>query len=292
MNFSTSVHALTEWSQPVRSFRQVLAEAVQIGFKGIMLMHLPGGPVLTSASPDPQAAMLDLAQSDLGLVRKAVEDAGLQVACVYQALMKVGDEAEMAATVEALVALGKTAQALGTHILLPNAGSAPKAKTPLADKRELVARVARVMGEALGQCPQGTVIAPDVHYQGVIETVADCEELFHQAPESRVGITLNIGHMTTLKQEGWRLLEKHPDRVHVVAWKDHLLQPPPEATHPIYSVQLGTGDSPFAEYARRIPDDGGPYLHLITFEHVPLERKKPALAASLRYMQDLWAQTH
>lgn len=292
MNFSTSVHALTEWSQPVRSFRQVLAEAAEIGFKGIMLMHLPGGPVLTSANPDPQAAMLDLAQSDLGLVRRTVEDAGLRVACVYQALMKVGDEAEMAATVGALIALARIAEALGSHILLPNAGSTAQARTPLADKRELVGRVAQVMSEALGRCPQGIVMAPDVHYQGIIETVADCEELFRQASDPRVGVTLNIGHMTTLKQEGWRLLEQYPDRVHVVAWKDHLLQPPPEATHPIYSVQLGTGDSPFAQYARRIPADGGPYLHLITLEHVPLERKKPALAASLRYMQDLWAQTH
>lgn len=292
MNFSTSVHALTEWSQPVRSFRRVLAEAAEVGFKGIMLMHLPGGPVLTAASPDPQGAMLDLAWSDLELVRRAVEDAGLQVTCVYQALMKVGDEMEMAATAEALVALARMAQALGAHILLPNAGSTAQARTPLADKGELVARVALVMSEALAQCPPSARMAPDVHYQGIIETVADCEELFRQAPDPRVGITLNIGHMTTLKQEGWRLLEEHPERVHVVAWKDHLLQPPPEATHPVYSVQLGTGDSPFAKYARRIPADGGPHLHLITFEHVPLERKKPALAASLQYMRDLWAQTH
>jgi hypothetical protein len=88
------------------------------------------------------------------------------------------------------------------------------------------------------------------------------------------------------------LLEEYPNRVSVVAWKDHLVPPPPDAPHPIYSVELGTGQSPFAEYARRLPSDGGNRLQLITFEHVPLEAKKGSLLRSLQYMQRLWAETH
>lgn len=292
MNFATSVHALTEWGQPVKSFRQVLAEAAEVGYSGIMLMHVPGQHALTAENPDPPGAMIDLAQSDLGFVRKVVEEAGLTVGCVYQALMKVGDEAEMAGTIDGLTDLAKWGEVLGTNIVLPNAGAAPQPQMPAADKRELIGRVAAVLTEAVDASPAGTRIAPDIHYGGILETVADCEELFRLTSEPRVGIALNIGHMTTLHQEGWRLIDDHADRVPVIAWKDHLLQPPAGHTHPIYSVELGTGDSPFAEYARRLPADGGPHLHLITFEHVPLEQKKDSLGRSLQYLQKLWAQTH
>lgn len=292
MTFATSVHALTDWSQPVKSFRQVLGEAAELGFGGIMLMHLPGQPALTAETPDPAAAMLDLQQSDLALVRQAVEEVGLRVACVYQGLMKVGDTGEMAETTGGLSALGRMGRPLGTNLVLPNAGVAPQPRMPLAEKEDLLERVAQVMMTALQYAPPGTKFAPDIHYGGIIETVEDARWLFQRVAEPRIGITLNIGHMTTMHQEGWRLLEEAPERIHVVAWKDHLLQPPPEATHPIYSVELGTGDSPFAEYAKRLPADGGDRLHLITFEHVPLEQKKAALGRSLQYMQRLWAETH
>jgi sugar phosphate isomerase/epimerase len=292
MNFGTSVHALTEWSQPVKSFRQVLGEAAEIGYSSIMLMHLPGGPALTAATPDPQAAMLDLAQSDLALVRQAVADAGLTVGCVYQGLTKVGNADEIAATTRGLTALAHMAEAFGTDIVLPNAGAAPRALMPHEEKLELITALAGAMTAALNDAPAATRIAPDIHYGGIIETVADCRALYRLAPDPRVGITLNIGHMTTQGEAGWTLLEQDAERVHVVAWKDHRVPPPPEATHPIYSVELGTGQSPFANYAVRLPEDGGGRLQLITLEHVPLEQKKGALQRSLQYMQKLWIETH
>jgi sugar phosphate isomerase/epimerase len=292
MNFGTSVHALTEWGQPVRSFRQVLAEAAEIGFTSIMLMHVPGGPVVNTHSPDAATPMIDLALSDLVQVREAVESAGLTVACVYQGLTKVANEEEVQATAQGLAALARMAEALGTNVVLPNAGAAPAPRMPSKEKVDLIAAFARAMEVALQDSPATTRIAPDVHYGGIIETVADCRELFGVTPDPRIGIALNIGHMTTLEQEGWVLLEEYPNRVSVVAWKDHLVPPPPDAPHPIYSVELGTGQSPFAEYARRLPSDGGNRLQLITFEHVPLEAKKGSLLRSLQYMQRLWAETH
>jgi len=291
MQFGTSVHALTDWSAEVKPFRQVLAEAAGLGFAQIMLMNLPGQAALT-ADNDPQGAMIDLEQSDISLVRDAVADAELQVCCVYQGLMNVGSEAEAAATAEGLMRLADLALGLQTDILLPNAGVAPEAKLPLVQKAELLDRLSRMVAEVLRRIPSHLKIAPDIHYGGVIETVADCLCYFDQIPDPRAGITLNIGHMTTLGEEGWRLLERHPERVHIVAWKDHLLQPPPEATHPIYSVELGTGDSPFERYARLLPPDGGPHKHLITFEHVPLAEKQAALGRSLQYLRKLWGETH
>lgn len=291
MEFGTSVHALTDWSAEVKPFRQVLGEAAELGFAQIMLMNLPGQAALT-ADNDPAGAMIDLAQSDLSLVRDAVAEAGLEVGCVYEGLMRVADEAEAAQTVAALERLADLALGLRTDILLPNAGVAPEPKLPSSEKQPLVQRLARVVANVLDTIPTHLKIAPDIHYGGVLETVADCEYYFSLIPDPRAGITLNIGHMTTLHQEGWRLLESHPERVHIVAWKDHLLQPPPEATHPVYSVELGTGDSPFERYARVLPADGGPHRHLITFEHVPLAEKKAALGRSLQYMRKLWSETH
>ena len=291
MEFGTSVHALTDWSAEVKPFRQVLGEAGELGFAEIMLMNLPGQAALTVAS-EPQGAMIDLEASDLALVREAVAEAGLTVCCVYQGLMQVGTEEESAQTAAGLKKLADLALGLQAEILLPNAGVAPRAQTPLTEKRELLDRLCRTVAEVLDEIPSHLKIAPDIHYGGVLETVADCLYYFDQILDPRAGIGLNIGHMTTLGEEGCRLLELHPERVHIVAWKDHLVPPPPEATHPIYSVELGTGQSPFERYARLLPADGGPHKHLITFEHVPLAEKKPALGRSLQYMRKLWSETH
>jgi len=288
MKIGTSVHALTEWASPVKPFRQVVAEAAELGFASLMLMNTPGQDALT-ADHDPPGALVDLEASDLGLVKQVVGDAGLEVACVYQGLMRVGDEAERAATVAGLQRLAEMAMFLETNVVLPNAGAAPRAQMPAAEKTELVAAVAAVVSEALGAFPPGLKIAPDIHYGGLLETVADCERYFALCPDPRAGITLNIGHMTTLGEPGWRLIEEHPDRVHVIAWKDHLVPPPPGATHPVYSVELGTGQSPFARYVQAAkPLDHGQWLHLITFEHVPLADKKAALGRSRGYLERLW----
>lgn len=291
MRFGTSVHALTDWSAEVKPFRAVLAEAAALGFEGIMLMHLPGQAALT-ADNDPQGAMIDLEASDRDLVRRAVAEAGLGVWALYQGLMKVADEDEAAGTVRGLTQLAEMAAQLGTDILLPNAGGAPRPLMPAAEKDALIRRLADVIARVLDTSPPSLKIAPDVHYGGVIETVADCRRLFDLVPDARAGITLNIGHMTTLREEGWRLLEESPERVHVVAWKDHLLEPPPAHGHAVYSVELGTGDSPFERYARLIPADGGPHTHLVTFEHVPLAEKAAALGRSLHYLRALWERTH
>jgi len=292
MILGTSVHALTEWTQPLKSFREVLSDAAEIGFGGIMLMHVPGQPALTPEDLDPPTALIDLAQSDISLVRQAAVGKGLRIMCLYQALMNVDTPQKKAETIKALSALCRLAQELGTDIALPNAGVAPRPRMPLSDKEPLLEAFAEAIATVLAETPPHIKIAPDVHFGAILETVQDCIWLFQRLADVRAGITLNIGHMTTLQQPGWRLLEEYPERVHVVAWKDHLLTPPASHSHPVYSVELGTGDSPFAEYVRRLPPDGGPHVHLITLEHVPLDEKKAALARSRQYIQRLWADIH
>jgi sugar phosphate isomerase/epimerase len=286
MHIGTSMHALTDFGNDVKPFHEALADIAECGFDTVMLMNFPGRPTLAAGSR-PECSLIDLEASDPDAVQEAVRSAGLEVAALYQACMNVGSDDETAVSAETVKELVKLAQGLGTSTVIPNAGAAPAPGVPTEAKEQLIGRVARVLMTALQGAPDDTRLAIDIHYGAVVETVADCVRLFEFAPDPRAGITLNIGHMTTNRQAGWLLLEHHADRCHVVAWKDHLLDPPPEATHPVYSVELGKGDSPFEKYVAALPDGGEGREHLITFEHVPLAEKKAALRRSLEYLKGL-----
>jgi sugar phosphate isomerase/epimerase len=285
MRIGTSLHALTDFGEDVKPFRQALAEAAECGFETVMLLNFPGRPPVTEDGPG--CALVDLGASDPEVVQTAVREAGLGPAFVYQACTNVADDAAADASGEALAGLMALAARLGASIAIPNAGLAPAPLMPVEEKEVLLQRMARMAMKALEGAPPEVSVAFDIHYGAALESAADCRRLFGLAPDVRAGIALNIGHMTTCRQEGWRLLEDHPERVHVVAWKDHLLRPPPEATHPVYSVELGTGDSPFPRYAQALRGRADSVEHLITFEHVPLAEKKDALRRSLTYLKGL-----
>ncbi len=286
MRIGTSMHALTDFGNDVKPFHEALADIADCGFDTVMLMNFPGRPSLAPGAR-PECSLIDLEASDPDAIRQAVRDAGLEVAAVYQACMNVASDDETAVSAEAARELVQLAQRLGTSTAIPNAGAAPAPRMPVAEKTQLIARVARVLMSALDGAPEDTRLAIDIHYGAAVETVADCVRLFELAPDPRAGITLNIGHMTTNREAGWLLLEHHADRCHVVAWKDHLLSPPPEARHPVYSVELGKGDSPFEKYIAALPEGGEGREHLITFEHVPPEEKKESLRRSLDYLKGL-----
>jgi len=286
MRIGTSLHALTDFGNDVKPFCQALAEAAECGFETVMLMNFPGQPPVT-AGEGPRCCLVDLEASDPEVVRQTVAAAGLVPAFVYQACTNVADDEAAAQSGRAMGNLVALARSLGASVIIPNAGVAPAPLMPVPEKEDLLQRVAGAAMSALEGAPAEMRVAFDIHYGAAIESVADCERLFELAPDPRAGIALNIGHMTTCRQEGWNLLRDHLDRVHVVAWKDHLLEPPPEATHPVYSVELGTGDSPLERYAEGLRGNEGAVEHLITFEHVPLAEKKEALRRSLAYLRGL-----
>ncbi|NUQ01622.1 MAG: sugar phosphate isomerase/epimerase, partial [Armatimonadetes bacterium] len=149
-------------------------------------------------------------------------------------------------------------------------------------------RMAAVMSQALATAPPGLKLAVDLHIGAVVETVADAERLFALTDDPRAGLTLNIGHLTTGEQPGWELIERHPERLHVIAWKDHLRQPPADWPHRVWSVEVGTGDSPFGRYLEALQRTPVVAEHLITFENVPLAEKAAALRRSREYLEGLW----
>ncbi len=287
MRIGSSLHAVTDFGHDVKPFHEGLADLAACGFESVMLLDRPG-PVSLQPGGRPGCCLIDLAASDPAAVREAVTAAGLAVAAVHRGCLAVADDDQAAGSRRALADAIALADRLGTHLVIPNAGVAPQPKLPTADKEPWLRRVAGAVAGALEGAAAKTRLAIDIHYGGVIETVADCQRLFELVADPRAGITLNIGHMTTLRQEGWRLIAEHPERVHVVAWKDHLLNPPPEATHPVYSVELGTGDSPFERYVAALRNTTLDAEHLITFEHVPAAEKQAALARSLRLWRSWW----
>jgi len=289
MRIGTSVHALSDFGDDSKPFLETLADAADCGFDSIMLMNFPGKPAM-QAGVGPPCSLIDLEASDLGAVREAVREAGLSVAAAYQGCMKVGsdEEAEESATdIKRLIAL---AHELGTPIALPNAGAAPAPGMPVGEKEGLLQRIARVLASALEGAPPEIRIAIDIHYGGGVESRRRLRALVRACarptrgnhPQHRPHDHLPPGWLDArarLPRASARgRLERPPAR-----------NRPPEATHAVYSVELGTGDSPFERYVEALAPDDGTRQHLITLEHMPLGEKKEALRRSLEHLKRLWS---
>jgi sugar phosphate isomerase/epimerase len=284
MKFGTSTHAISEFGNDVKPFHQALAEVRECGFEQLLLMS-PAGPAM-QAGDRPGAAMLNLFDSDLGAVKQAIEEAGLEIASVHGGLVNLSSGETRQQSIAQLHRLADCARALGCGMISHNAGQAPQPLLPHEQKREVIEQLAEVMSAAAEYAPE-LQVAVDIHYHSPAETIADCEYLLERLP-ANAGLLLNIGHMTTCEQPGWELLERHAGRIPMIAYKDHRTDA--ERPHPVTSVELGTGGSPFAEYIRVLKRRPTEHVHLITFEHVPLEEKKAALARSLQYLRRLWEE--
>ncbi|MCC6445988.1 MAG: sugar phosphate isomerase/epimerase [Armatimonadetes bacterium] len=284
----TSTHAIAGFGQPGKPFRQSLAEMAECGFAHFMLLASEGG---SPAGPmvDAQESLLDIRHSDIEAVVKAISSYGLRVSSLYPGFTLDYTPEGAAATVEKLKVYRDIAWRLGCHLMVHSAGRSLPPKTPLEEKKEHIRRVAVVMDMVASSSP-GEVLkmAVDVHYGGIIETVADCEHLLSLAKKPNVGLCLNMGHMTTLGQEGWTLLLRYPERIHVIAWKDHLTGD--HLPQPVVSCELGKGETPLQKYIEAYRQVECQASHLITFEDVPIAEKKDALKRSREYLVQLFQE--
>ncbi|HIE51406.1 MAG TPA: hypothetical protein EYP85_06570 [Armatimonadetes bacterium] len=283
MTFGASIHALTDFEHDVRPFHEALNLVREAGCSYIMLFSHPRGPVLRPEAR-PEASLLNLLDSHTRTVRWAVHDAGLELAVLYSGGLEVSEEGTLAASLDLLKRARDCALSLGATHLAVNAGRAPAPGLPTEQKRDLIDRLAHICSTAM-EGYTAVRLGVDLHYHSPIETVADAEYFLSQT-ENPVGVLLNIGHLTTCRQAGWELAARHPARLPIVGWKDHRL----DAPQPVFSVQLGTGDSPLEKYAQQLKYDNVERRHIIAFEHVPFADKPRALRRSLEYLQALWGQ--
>lgn len=284
MKLTAIIHAMTYHGQDTVPFPEGLKTLRRAGFEGVMLMSRPGGPVLREGQI-PQACLIDLAASDLGLIRRLAEEADIEITSVFGSGVDVSDDAAMERTVENLTGVAEIGRALGCGFMGHPCPRAEATGMSTAEKSDLIGRLLSCLDAVAAGAPEIN-FGVDVHYHGSIESVADCRYYVEQAAQDNVGILLNTGHMTTTGQPGWELLETIPERVFIMGWKDHLTGP--DLEKPVVSVELGTGHTDFSKYVERLKADPTERLHLINVEDATIPEKEDALRASREYLQGLW----
>ncbi len=284
MKLTAIIHALTHHGEDTVPFPEGLKLLRRAGFEGVMLMSRPGGEALR-VDHIPARCLIDLAASDLDMIRYFADEADIEINSVFSSGVDVSDDAAMAQTVENLVGVAEIGQKLGCRYMGHPCWGADAPGMATADKREVIDRMVTVMDAVAATAPE-IKFGVDVHYRGSIESVSDCQYYVERAEHDNVGILLNTGHMTTSAQPGWELLDLIPERVFIMGWKDHLTGP--ELERAAVSVELGTGQTDFARYIEVLKSDGTERLNLINVEDATIPEKEDALRASREYLNGLW----
>lgn len=289
LEFGTSTHAIAGFGEPGKPFRQSVAEMAECGYGHFLLLTWEGGPPIDANGDSPQS-LVNLLESDpTGILRTAAMH-GLRVSAIYPGfgLFDLTPEG-IPKTIEKLKKYRELAWSLGCHLMIHPAGVGCEPGTRFEEKIEKIDALVKIMDAVACDTPgQIFQMAADVHYNATLHTVTDCEYFLANSTVQNSGLCLNMGHMTTSGEEGWHLLEKYPQRIHVLAWKDHLLGE--NLPHPVVSVELGKGRTPFQKYIEVYRKVDCRAIHLITFEDVPMEEKKGALCRSREYLLSLFNQ--
>ena len=268
-------------------FERALGIFGELGFHSLLLLCRPGGPTV-AADGTCEAMFPDLLASDPQHIRTALDNAGVQAASVHfsgAVDLSTDEGAEKAITdLDHYAALNL---ALGCRCCTHPVPKCGRSRVPTEEKAAEIARLAHIMNSVADRhADAGLRVAADIHYMSWVETLDDCRLLLDSMPNPNAGLILNIGHMTTCESYGWLLVDEYPDRIHVVGWKDHSLAK--DRPKPMWSMELGTGHSPFELYARAMKAHPAERVHLVNCENVPDHERVDALRRSLAHMQQLW----
>ncbi|MCB9784240.1 MAG: sugar phosphate isomerase/epimerase [Candidatus Omnitrophica bacterium] len=284
--FGTSTHAIAGFGEDPKPFEQSVAEVAECGYSHLLLLCSEAGPPVDSDGRAP-SSFVNLLKSDIDGLNRRVASHGLRISAVYPGfgLFELSPEG-IAITVEKLKPYRELAWRLGTHTMIHPAGTSEDPKGAHENKKPHIESLAEIMDSIASDKP-GEIfkMAADIHYGSSLQTLEDIRYFLDVAKVTNTGLCLNMGHMTTAKQEGWTLIEDYPDRVHVLAWKDHI--PSEDPAHPVVSIELGKGITPFKKYIEVLDRTEVDAISLITFEDVPVPEKKEALKRSRDHMVGL-----
>jgi len=266
-------------------FAEAVATLAGIGFEHLMLLGSEQSPGI-AADGDAPGPFPNLADSDLGALSATVARHGMRISSVFPGCLIDYSGAGVDATVERLLAYREITWRLGCATMIIPSKPALEKGLSTADKRQAIERTSRVMNAlACADRHSRFTVAVDVHHGAIVETVEDCRLLLSLCPCPRAGICLNMGHLSSSKQPGWELLEECPERVPVVAWKDH--RRAPGKPHRWESVALGQGITELERYRDALVSGACEGMHLITVEHAPAEAKVKALQDSIQTLRSL-----
>jgi sugar phosphate isomerase/epimerase len=283
-------HSVAGFGPPGKPLGRVMAETAEAGYDHFMFLAWELNPPADDRGDAPDS-FCDLKGSDLRALVRRLAQHGVRASSIFPGFMPVFERTELPQVIERLKAYREIAWELGCHTMVIPAGASPKPHMPTAAKLEGIGMLAEVM-DAVASDEPGAVfkVAVDVHYHANIETVEDCDHLLDTLRVRNAGICLNIGHLHTVRSPGWELLRRRPDRIHVVAWKDHGENLEPDAPHPYLSKELGTGDTPLQEYVDAYLDGDCRGIHMITVEHVPFEDRVACLRRSREHLFRLFRE--
>ena len=283
MRFGVVTHAVGHHM----SFEKTLAAIKELGFDFILLLTSrvaePVNSEGTSESPFPN--VLD---SDPEHVRQAICNAGLEIGALhFSGDINIDSDAGIEPTIAALKEYAAYALALNCKYLTHPVPSCGRSRTPTAEKAAEIKRLATCMNAVAETfMDSGLQIGVDIHHTAWVEGLDDCRLLLDSMPCENAGLILNIGHMTSAEGYGWLLIDEYPNRIPVVGWKDHSLAK--ERPRPMWSIELGTGHSPFELYIKAFKRHPAARVHLINCENVPDEERLAALQRSHEYLMKLW----
>ncbi len=288
MKFCAALYTMTDFSNDTIRFFEALQAIKDCGFDRVMLLSRQGqGPVLTRGHT-PDGCLLNLVESDLDLVEGQLMRAGVAPRIVFAAGMTPAETAAADDDRTWLRSICRATEQLGCHHVGHSVGRAEQPGMDTDDKCEQIQCLASLVGDIAAEFPQ-LQFGADVHYQGTLESVEDCELYLQELTAQNAGILLNMGHLSTCAQPGWELAQKYPDRTPICAWKDHTDDP--EGKRPFVSVQLGTGDTPLEKYVEAIKPQLSDRAHVIAVEGLPPDERAPALKKSREYLEDIWDRT-
>jgi sugar phosphate isomerase/epimerase len=227
-------------------------------------------------------------RSDPEHVRRALCNAGVEVGALhFSGRLDIESDAGIEPGIAALKEYGACALQLGCRYLTHPVPGYGRSGAPTEEKAAGIRRLATCMNAVAETFrDQGLRVACDIHYRAWVEGLEDCRLLLDAMPCEGAGVLLNIGHMTTAQSYGWLLIEEYPGRIPVVGWKDHSLAK--GRPRPMWSIELGTGHSPFELYIRAFKRHPAGRVHLVNCEHVPDEQRGAVLTRSREYLTRLW----
>ncbi|MGE3797045.1 MAG: sugar phosphate isomerase/epimerase family protein [Thermomicrobiales bacterium] len=284
-SFGIVTHAVGHPPMPFETALKLIQETTA---EHILLLSSPDAPPVKpgveASSHYPNAL-----ESDAELLKSTVANHGLQIGGLLPFVRPLaGSDQEANESIDSLTPWVAAAARIGTSNLVLSSPPPPGPESSFEDKQPLLSRTAGILDAlvAVSNDPLFTVTV-DIHRGALVETVADAQYLVGQTRKAGSGLLLNIGHLTTCRQDGWRLVEENGDKIFTVGWKDHSLAE--DRPNPVYSVELGTADSPFEKYVHAFKQiDSSRVTHFVNVEHPPLGEEVPVLQRSYAYMRNLW----
>jgi len=283
MKFGAVAHAVGH----KMSLEQTLATIKDLGFDSILLLTSRDGQVVRADGTCPEA-FPDILRSDPEHVLKAMNNAGLEIGALHFAgKIDVESDEGIEEAITALREYARYSLSLNCKYLTHPVPSCGQMHVPSEEKALEIKRLARMMNTIAEEfADYGLRLGCDIHQTAWVEGLDDCRLLLDSMPCRNAGILMNIGHLTTVQVYGWVLVNEYPDRIPVVGWKDHSLAK--SRPRPMWSIELGTGHSPFELYIKRFKQHPGERVHLVNCENIPDEERIAVLDRSLKYLRRLW----